>query len=96
MFAVLQAANVDWNVVAGAVATFAVTAIATTLGFLKGKKRVRTQATEVAPIAGASIMDNMTMMMLTEALKENTAIHRDCHACLLQIITLAQIGLKRD
>lgn len=96
MFAALQAVNVDWNVVAGAVATFIVTAVATAFGFRKGIMRIRQSKTEPTTIAAATLMDNMSMIMLTEAIKENTAIQRDCHSCMLQLLTIAQIGLKRS
>jgi len=95
MFEALRAANVDWNVVAGAVATFIVTAIATGFGFRRGLKRVnRDTTTPTASIAGATLMDNMSMMMLTEAIKENTDIHRQCFGHLVEIKTLLQMGLN--
>jgi len=95
MFEALRAANVDWNVVAGAVATFIVTAIATAFGFRRGLKRVNRDTTTPATIAGASLMDNMSIMMLTEALKENTELHRRIHDCLIKIETLLQLGLNK-
>lgn len=97
MFPVLASANVNWDVVAGAAATFIVTAVVTALGFKKGLRKIReTPPVGHSSIAGASIMDNMSMIMLTEAIKENTAVQRDCHSCLLQLLTIAQIGLKRS
>lgn len=94
MFTALAQANVDWNVVAGAIATFVITAIATALGFRKGIKQSKTPKTEIAPIAGATLMDNMTMMMLTEALKENTELHRQIYGCLVELKTILQIGIN--
>lgn len=97
MFAAFQAANVDWNVVAGAFATFVVTAIATAFGFKKGFKRLKENKTEQVHIAGATLMDNMSMTLLTEALRENTEIQRQVYGCMLEIKVMLNLGLgKRD
>jgi putative Mn2+ efflux pump MntP len=95
MFEALAAANVDWNVVAGAIATFVVTAVVTAFGFRKGLKRVQEAKTEVRPIAGASLMDNMSILMLTEALRENTELHRQIHTCLTEIKVILQLGVNK-
>jgi putative Mn2+ efflux pump MntP len=97
MFEALRAANVDWNVVAGAVATFIVTAIVTAFGFRRGFKRANQTSVTPTSIVGASLMDNMSILMLTEALKENTEIHRACYGCMIKIETLLTLSLnKRD
>ena len=97
MFAALAGANVDWNLLAGAVATFIVTAVATWLGLRKGIKKVKTVETASTVISGASIMDNMSILMLHESLKETTQELRNVHNDLIQICTLLQLGLnKRD
>lgn len=93
--ALASGASVDWNVVAGAGATFVVTAIATAFGFRKGIRRVRDSKTEQVHLAGATIMDNMSMVMLTEALKENTELHRQIHGCLLEIKMILQFGISK-
>jgi putative Mn2+ efflux pump MntP len=96
MFATLpQVANVDWNIVAGAVATFVVTAVVTAFGFRKGIKRVVQARNEPTQVVGAALMDNMSMLLLTEALKENTDLHRQIHGCLIKIETLLQLGLNK-
>lgn len=96
MFAALQGANVDWNVVAGAVATFIVTAVATGFGFRKGIRRVQQAKTEPTAVVGATLMDNMSMIMLTEALKENTELHRQIHGCLIEVKMILQLGIKNN
>jgi putative Mn2+ efflux pump MntP len=98
MFAALQGANVDWNVVAGAFATFVVTAIATAFGFRKGFKRLKEHKTEQVHIAGATLMDNMSMHQLTEAIRENTELHRQIHGCLLEIKVMLTLAMnnRRD
>lgn len=87
MFEALVHANVDWNVIAGAIATFVVTAIATAFGFRKGLRKLRDAPapSQPVPFAGASLMDNYTMMQLTEALKENTSELRSLHPCLIEL-----------
>lgn len=95
MFEALRAANVDWNVVAGAIATFIVTAVVTAFGFRRGFKRVnQTPMATPTSIAGASLMDNMSIIMLTEALRDNTDAQRQCHACLIEVKTMLQLGLN--
>jgi hypothetical protein len=98
MFAVLPAvANFDWNVAAAAAATFVVTGVATAFGFRKGYKKIEADKaeTKAVPIVGASLMDNMSIMMLTETLRENTDLHRQIHSCLIKIETLLQLGLNK-
>lgn len=99
MFAVLPAvANFDWNVAAAAAATFVVTGVATAFGFRKGYNKVeadRKAETQAVPIVGASLMDNMSIMMLQEALRENTDLNRQIHSCLIKIETLLQLGLNK-
>jgi putative Mn2+ efflux pump MntP len=95
MFAALQAANVDWNVVAGAVATFVVTAIATGFGFRKGFKRLSEKKTDQLHIAGATLMDNMSMTVLTEAIRENTEMQRQLFTCMLEIKVMLNLGLGK-
>lgn len=95
MFEALRAANVDWNVVAGAIATFIVTAIVTAFGFRRGLKKINEAAVTPTAIAGAALMDNMSMIMLAEALKENTSLNRDILLCLIKVETLLQLGLNK-
>lgn len=97
MFEALRAANVDWNVVAGAIATFVVTAVATGFGFRKGLRRLREASnTTTTTITGASLMDNMSILMLTEAIKENSQILREIHPCLIELKLMVQMGMKKD
>jgi uncharacterized membrane protein len=99
MFAVLPAvANFDWNVAAAAAATFVVTGVATAFGFRKGYKKIEAdRAPQAVPIVGASLMDNMSILLLTEALRENTDLHRQIQTCLTEIKVLLQLGInKRD
>lgn len=53
-----EAATVDWNVIAGAVATFIVTAFLAIKGWNKGKDKV---LEDRASVAGGMITDNLTM-----------------------------------
>lgn len=97
MFAALQGANVDWNVIAGAFATFVVTAVATAFGFRKGFKRLKESKTDQVHIAGAALMDNLSMQQLTDAIRDNTDLHRQIHGCLLEIKVMLTLALnKRD
>ena len=99
MFEVLRAANVDWNVFAGAVATFIVTAVVTAFGFRRGMKRANQNTaaatTTTTTIAGATLMDNLSILMLTEALRDNTDQARQIHSCLVQLNLLAQLNLNK-
>lgn len=96
MFEALRAANVDWNVFAGAVATFIVTAVVTAFGFRRGMKRAnQNTAAATTTIAGATLMDNLSILMLTEALRDNTDQARQIHSCLVQLNLLAQLNLNK-
>lgn len=72
MSTVSQVASVDWNIVAGAIATFLITAVITWQGLRKGRKNVEAGKSDITPIVGATLMENTTIMMLSEALKECT------------------------
>lgn len=97
MFAVLPVAvNFDWNVAAAAAATFVVTGVATAFGFRRGYKKIADdKKADAVPIVGASLMDNMSIMMLQEALRENTDVNRQLHGCLTEIKVMIQLGLNK-
>ena len=66
--AVSQAATVDWNIVAGAIATFITTAIIAWVGRQSGKKKVEAEEKAMPTVmTGAVLQDNYTMLMAAEA-----------------------------
>lgn len=77
MSVVSQAANVDWNILAGAVATFVITAIVSWQGFKKGKRNVEAGKSELTPIVGASLIESSSIVRLSDELRDNTAAIRD-------------------
>lgn len=77
MSVVSQVADVDWNLVAGAVGTFVVTVIITWQGFRKGKKNVEAGKSELTPIVGASLIETSSIQMLSIQLQENTHAVRE-------------------
>lgn len=96
MFAVLAGASLDWNVAAAAAATFVVTGVATAFGFRKGYKKVEAdRLPATVPIVGASLMDNLSIVMLTEALRDNTELQRQIHTCLTEIKVMIQLSLNK-
>lgn len=69
-----QAASVDWNIVAGAVATFFVTAWVAWSGRQKAKKEDEKTTREIpAILTGATLQDNYTMIQLADAHKQLAA-----------------------
>jgi hypothetical protein len=96
MFIISAVANLDWNVAAAAAATFIVTGAATAFGFRKGYKKVEAdRLPATVPIVGASLMDNMSIVMLTEAIRENTELSRQIHTCMTEIKVILQLGINK-
>lgn len=72
-----SAANVDWTLVAGAVGTFIAAIWASVKGLQKGKEKVESGNSSITAVVGGTIMDNMTMRDLTDALRANTDAVKD-------------------
>lgn len=73
--AVSQAASVDWNIVAGAIATFIVTAWVAWSGRQKAKKeeeKEQASTPQVPVITGATLQDNFTLLQQAEAARNHT------------------------
>jgi len=68
---------VDWQTVAAAIATLAGTLYLTLKGAQKGKKKVEEGKSEITSIVGASLIENASIHMLSQQLKENTAALED-------------------
>lgn len=66
------AVNVDWTLVAGAVGTFIAAIWASVKGLQKGKEKVESGTSSITSVVGGSIMDNMTMRDLSDALRHNS------------------------
>jgi NADH:ubiquinone oxidoreductase subunit 6 (subunit J) len=75
--AATNVATIDWNIFAGAVATFIITALITWQGLKKGKRNVETGKSELTPIVGASLIETASIQMLSIQLQENSMAVRE-------------------
>lgn len=71
-----EASHFDWGVIATGLATFVVALWATWQGLQKGKSKIES-GTGMTAIVGGTLMDNMTMRDLADALRQNTDAIRD-------------------
>lgn len=69
--------SIDWPVVAAAVGTFITACWATWQGIRLGKAKVESGNSTITSVVGGTIMDNVTMKELTEALRQNTEALRE-------------------
>lgn len=69
-----QAASVDWNIVAGAIATFFVTAWVAWSGRQKAKKQEAEERVAAPPaiLTGATLQDNYSLLQSAEATRNLT------------------------
>lgn len=71
-------ATIDWNIVAGATATFLVTGLITWLGLRKGKEKASEPSkSDITSVVGASLIENATIKELSRSLRETAEAVRD-------------------
>lgn len=98
-----SAATIDWNIVAGAIATFLVTGVASWFGLRRGKREVEKKPhiigddEELLTVRGGVLMDNKSMRELThalESLEETTQRNADMMAKLWEQVVELRMDLK--
>lgn len=74
-----QAINLDWNILAAAVAVFLGTLITTIFGWFKGKERVQ----KALPASGAGGLISGAVLQDNQSLRESTVVARELRDQLL-------------
>jgi len=94
--------SVDWNVVAGAIATFIVTVWVAYTGRQSAKKKELEQAEQMmkpqAVLAGATLQDNVTLMHQAESIRsliDELKLNRNTQERLITHTQELQIEIER-
>lgn len=102
MSAASSAASVDWALVATGAGAFIAALYATLKGLQKGKERVETGQSTITSVVGGTVMDNITMRELADALRhsaeetrENTMILRQVAAALTRQTDISLIQNRK-